>query len=156
LTDAFEARHSPDDISYLKPYRDTLIAKGYLTTSGLINSLKTAPNDLKSLVEILVPKMVTIFKQTRRTGIAGDQATIKSKLLAILEKNPQFADEELILNACQRYVNTGIKDQYKFICELRYFVHKVGGGSKLITYCEEILELPNSILEQKEKPRYDY
>ncbi len=139
--EGFEARYSPDSIPNNKPYKETLINRGYITSSGKINSLKTAVSSLEELCDLVLPKIVTIYKKTNRTGIAGDLVSVKRKLLAFFKDYPQYADQELLLNATQRYINSGIKDQYKYIQELTYFVHKQGVGSKLAVYCEEVAKL---------------
>lgn len=141
LAEAFEARNSPDSNPHFKPYKATLVEQGYITSAGSFNALKTAPNDLQGLCDKVLPKMAEIFKKTNRSGIAGDLVGVKKKLLLFFNIYPQFADEDILINACQRYINSGIKDQYKYIQELRYFIDKQGVGSRLATYCEEVKDL---------------
>jgi hypothetical protein len=150
--DRFEARFSPFEGQPIEPYKETLIKLGYITSSGLINKLKKAPvQDLGDEFDTLVDNLRKKF-QGKKLGAMGDKSNVRKKLADFKKKHPDFTDE-IIIQAADKYVRSQMKDNYKFLMQLDYFISKVredGTSSMLSSICEEIVMGVTSV--QGEKP----
>lgn len=75
-----------------------------------------------------------------KTGVMGDKAAVKAKMIRWLTSNPSFTEDD-ILNAVEHYLNT---TQYLYVMRADYFIYKKP------QYMKEEYSMLSTVIEELE------
>lgn len=85
----------------------------------------------------------TLFKKTGKVGAMGDPNSVKKKLEKFKIDYPEY-NEDTILKATEKYINSESESNYKYLQRADYFISKENSSkeseSRLLIFCEEVLE----------------
>jgi hypothetical protein len=72
----------------------------------------------------------------KKMGSMGDVNECRKKLTEFLAKYPEY-NQEIIIKATKKYIDTEAREHYKFLQQADYFILK-NGKSRLLAFCEEV------------------
>ena len=100
-------------------------------------------------IEELVDKFRSKFKG-KKVKSMGDKKACRVKMQKFLLEYPEYNNEELILSATERYINSQKPNGYAFLRQADYFIYKRVDGTKdsetsdLAAMCEEVENLKDT------------
>ena len=130
----------------LKVNSKILVDEGFILSwnddlSKIILSSQKVKKD--ELVSSWIDRYRNVFKD-KKAGSMGSRKACLEKMEKFVKEYPEYNRPDLIISAAERYVNTQKSSQYMYLQQADYVISKKdhgSTGSRLATFCEEVLML---------------